>query len=1061
MSKRRRAKASSEVSTSGTGIVRGRFRRTSATPGASSGSNGSGARSAKLLGLLALAVAGLFAFTATPALAAAPTPTIDPAPTAAYTTAQVSGTLDPADQEAVYYTFEYSADPATEGWSSFTYEGSVTPGGGAQNVSAQLSYLKPGTEYHVRLAAIGFPEEVEVFSAGPDPTFTTKAVTAPSVSLDPIVTFTGSTAHFSGTVETNAPAGPLSPAAEAAYQAKWEFQCNPGCPGISGGVIEASEASHTVTADPTGLEPNTHYEVTLVAHNAGGEGTEVKNFNTSLIAATVNGGPGVSGGNGDYTLQGAVNPHNSAVSTCAFEVGATAGYGQTIPCNLKPGVVNKPVEVTAHLTGLTLGATYHFQIKVKTGAGTSTSADGVFVPTAASAAAACPNEGLRQENNSLKLPDCRAYEQVSPVDKQGVRGFGGGVTSDGNHAIFLSDGAFAGAPRGGANPYLGTRTSTGWRTNWLQPALPSFLTSSLIGFTVSTVSADASRMLMQGDPLDPSMSGGNGTGGNGNLYIREANGHMTWVSPIEPGIPPAFVASIVEPAATPDLSHVVFPDSQRLLNGAAEGLDANASGLYEWTDGALRLVNVDSSGALVSPYGATLGGEVNKVHALSRDGERIYFSTPNDVFPQPPPAGIRRIYLRQSGQTTTEISATQCTEPSCEGPEEDAVYQGASADGSVAFFTSKAQLTNTATKGGGLYRYDVGSGKLTLLTPDATDPGGPGVTGEVANSDDGSIVYFIATGVLAEGGTAGAANLYVYDANTSSTHFIAPFPRDGTGRQIGEATPSGRYFVFQTAGPNASGYDNAGHTEIYRYDEATKAAPICLTCLPPGEPASGDSTFQAGGTSANNNITDDGSRVFFQSNVALVPGDSNGKIDIYQWHEGTLSLISSGTGSADSLYSSATSSGSDVLFNTYDRLVPEDTDEQMDVYDARIDGGFPAPPTPSPTCTGPGCRSTAGGAPPLTGVGSTTFSGKGNSAPAGKQDQCAQKTRKAKKQRQQAKRARNQAGKAKNPKQARQLRQKAKRLESKAAKSAKGCTKKNGSGKTSGRTINQDRRGNR
>jgi hypothetical protein len=688
---------------------------------------------------------------------------------------------------------------------------------------------------------------------------------------------------------------------------------------------------------------------------------------------------------------------------------------------------------------------------------------GALLGSSASAVAAeaCPNETLRAENNSLKLPDCRAYEQVSPVNKEGVRAMGGTVTSDGNHAIFLSDGAFAGAPRGGANPYLGTRTSTGWRTNWLQPALPSFLTSSLIGFTVSTVSPDASSMLMQGDPMTTAAPGGNGTGGNGNLYIRDANGNLTWVSPMEPGIPLAFTAAIIEPAATSDLSHVVFPDSQRLLNGAAEGLDANASGLYEWTDGALRLVNVDSSGALVNPYGATLGAEGNKVNALSSDGERIYFSTPNDTFPQPPPYGTKRVYLRQSGQTTTEISATQCTEPSCEGPEQDAVYQGASTDGSVAFFTSKAQLTNTATAGGGLYRYDVGSGKLTLLTPDATDPGGAEVILEIGNSDDGSIVYFVAKGVLAEGATAGDSNLYVYDANTSSTHFIGTFPADGTGRRVGEVTPSGHYLVFQTAGQNTPGYDAAGHAEIYRYDETTKAAPTCLTCLPWGVPASGDSTFQSGGTSTGHNITDDGSRVFFQSNVALVPGDSNGKIDVYEWHDGTLALISSGTDSADAWYQSATPSGSDVFFNSYERLVPEDTDEQMDVYDARIDGGFPAPPGPPAGCTGAGCRSTAGGAPALTGVGSTTFSGKGNAARSVKQNRCQKQTRNAKKLKQQAKRARSQARKAASPKQAKHLRQKAKRLDHKAAQSTKGCTKKSAPAKGHARVTNHDRRGNR
>ena len=198
----------------------------------------------------------------------------------------------------------------------------------------------------------------------------------------------------------------------------------------------------------------------------------------------------------------------------------------------------------------------------------------------------------------------------------------------------------------------------------------------------------------------------------------------------------------------------------------------------------------------------------------------------------PAPFDVKRIYLRESDQTTTEISASQCTQPSCAGPELDAIYQGASDDGSVIFFSSRAQLTDAATAGGGLYRYEVGSGDLTLLTPDATDPGGAGVEGAVGNSDDGSVIYFVATGKLADGATLGADNLYVYDATTAATRFIAtlisPAP-DGSSLgdsyiwngsetfKPAEVTPSGGDLVFRTAAPLAAGYDNAGHQEIYRY----------------------------------------------------------------------------------------------------------------------------------------------------------------------------------------------------------------------------------------------------
>jgi hypothetical protein len=92
---------------------------------------------------------------------------------------------------------------------------------------------------------------------------------------------------------------------------------------------------------------------------------------------------------------------------------------------------------------------------------------------------------------------------------------------------------------------------------------------------------------------------------------------------------------------------------------------------------------------------------------------------------------------------------------------------------------------------------------------------------------------------------------------------------------------------------------------------------------------------------------------------------------------GCISLISTGTSPYPSEFADASESGSDVFFTTRQSLAPEDQDELVDLYDARIGGGFPVKPIVAP-CSGEACH----GAPEAQGAletpSSITFSGPGN-----------------------------------------------------------------------------------
>jgi hypothetical protein len=62
------------------------------------------------------------------------------------------------------------------------------------------------------------------------------------------------------------------------------------------------------------------------------------------------------------TLDGTVNPEGDAITDCHFEYGLTLAYGASVPCTVLPGAGTSPVLVSAFISGLQPGTTYHFHV---------------------------------------------------------------------------------------------------------------------------------------------------------------------------------------------------------------------------------------------------------------------------------------------------------------------------------------------------------------------------------------------------------------------------------------------------------------------------------------------------------------------------------------------------------------------------------------------------------------------------------------------------------------------------------------------------------------------------
>jgi hypothetical protein len=120
--------------------------------------------------------------------------------------------------------------------------------------------------------------------------------------------------------------------------------------------------------------------------------------------------------------------------------------------------------------------------------------------------------------------------------------------------------------------------------------------------------------------------------------------------------------------------------------------------------------------------------------------------------------------------------------------------------------------------------------------------------------------------------------------------------------------------------------------------------------------------------------------VFFNTAENLVPEDIDGRIDVYEYDDGELHLISIGTGDRDAFFGDATLSGDDVYFTTRQRLSGWDRDENIDLYVARSAGSaFPEPlPIRDGSCDGSACQGTPRDPARFHLPGSAIFSGPGD-----------------------------------------------------------------------------------
>jgi hypothetical protein len=663
-------------------------------------------------------------------------------------------------------------------------------------------------------------------------------------------------------------------------------------------TLPADFKFHLVSQPVTGLAPQTTYHFRVVASNADGTDPGPEASFKTLRSFEVEGLWATEVGSDAASLHAEVNPlgvpataYFEYVDDATYQASGFAGAttvpdvgGGKAPLNLGGG--ESGVKIEAGLGSLVPATAYHYRLVAENSFGSEASDEHTLItfPALAQPKTDCPNQQFRT-GVSAKLTDCRAYEMVSPVNKNGgdvaagpIHEYGtlGKGATDGERVTFSSLRAF-GDPQAAPliDQYLSVRSTEGWATRSISPprvGLPFFRpvgeTTQSKAFSedlCSTWTLQDSDVALTPDspPHVP------------NLYRRDNCGAEDFYELLSTVVPPGFgVGKIEAQYAVPipqgfsaDESHSVFRIAAALTPNACK-----TPGIFQvyvtTKEGPPRLVSAlppekggkapctqtmvgVSEGQLDGIRGSSLS------HAVSADGSRVFWTDSGKSSPfgsgSGSGQGAGKLYVRVNAtEAPSKIAEGKCTQP------EEACTQAISESANTLYWgASRNGDTAIHTVGTELFEYDVEEAKSQLIAK--------GVSGVIGESEDASRVYFISGEALSgeqknsagAKAQAGRPNIYLAEGGTL-TYLATLGSREGTGTdnqkkpsspgalqpylRTSRVSPDGLHLAFTSAEP-LSGYDSTDavsgkpDTEVFLYDATPGAGAgqlACVSCNPSG-----------------------------------------------------------------------------------------------------------------------------------------------------------------------------------------------------------------------------------
>ena len=535
----------------------------------------------------------------------------------------------------------------------------------------------------------------------------------------------------------------------------------------------------------------------------------------------------------------------------------------------------------------------------------------------------CPNADIRSQQNAEFPPDCRAYEQASPIDKNGGHvGVGTGVgarpgalvSPDGNRVMYTSKSTFPGSLAADiTNGYVSARSGGGWQT--FPVSAPFTFKQTVNTSLIKGSSRDLSKQFVStNDALAPGAVQGDR---NGYIYDSSA-GTYEYAGTI----PNTLGNNFFFHGGSDDGSSVFFFASTPLDSTPAPVGDNN---LYELANGELKLVGILPDGTVVdNTLPARHGGNASSsdsiaLNRVSRDGSRVYWNT-GDVLP------AKAIYLREDGETVL------VTERESDGSTQAANFGHATPDGDYAFIYSDDRLTDDASPGVNEEHFVTVGGGATggtfTLSFNRADGTGSQTTAPIAWDASAAAVQSalealsnVDAGNVSVTGAAGGPWTVEFTGSLGGTDVFT------LGKDASGLTPSGTVTVTVPV-------VGAAPLDLYRYDAEADE----LTNLTP------TAAGELEGVEGVLGVSEDGSYVYFQATSDLAPGATEGEHNIYAWHDGEIRLVATSASGLEHVGTGASTSGSNDPRDAWG--VSPDGSHLGIVIDGALTGPNPQPAQP-------------------------------------------------------------------------------------------------------------------